>query len=104
MSETDERTILVTGATGLAGSAVIREFVRNAYPVRALARHRDKARAFDALPHVEVDGGDMAHPESLDDALSGVDRVLLISSPTSRWWSVRSGSSTPRGRRASDTS
>jgi uncharacterized protein YbjT (DUF2867 family) len=74
-------TILVTGASGLAGSAVIREFVRNGYPVRALVRSRAKAHAFQAFPTVQVVEGDLSRPQTLEDALSGVDRVLLISSP-----------------------
>jgi nucleoside-diphosphate-sugar epimerase len=37
--------ILVTGATGLAGSGVIREFARQKAPVRALVRDRVKPRA-----------------------------------------------------------
>jgi uncharacterized protein YbjT (DUF2867 family) len=81
MSDATDGRILVTGATGLAGSAVLREFVRNRHPVRALARSRAKARAFEAFPTVEVVEGDMTRPETLEAALSGVDRVLLISSP-----------------------
>jgi uncharacterized protein YbjT (DUF2867 family) len=73
--------ILVTGATGLAGAAVLREFVQNRHPVRALVRSRAKARALQAFPTVEVVEGDMTRPETLQAALSGVDRVLLISSP-----------------------
>jgi uncharacterized protein YbjT (DUF2867 family) len=76
---TDGR-ILVTGASGLAGSAVIREFVRRGYPVRALVRSRAKARAFGAFPTVEVVEGDLSRPATLQEALWGVDRVLLISS------------------------
>jgi uncharacterized protein YbjT (DUF2867 family) len=74
-----EGTILVTGASGLAGSAVIREFVRSGYPVRALVRNRANARTFEAFPTVEVVDGDLLRPETLTAALSGVDRVLLIS-------------------------
>jgi uncharacterized protein YbjT (DUF2867 family) len=77
---TTEGTILVTGASGLAGSAVIREFVRSSHPVRALVRSRADARTFEAFPTVEVVEGDMSRPETLTTALSGVDRVLLISS------------------------
>ena len=73
--------ILVTGANGLAGSAVIREFARQHSPVRALVRSRAKARALETSPTVELVEGDMLRPETLADALSGVDRVLLISSP-----------------------
>ena len=77
-------TILVTGASGLAGSAVIREFVRQKHPVRALVRSRARARAFEALPTVEIVEGDMSRPETLTAPLSGVDRVLLLSSPDPR--------------------
>jgi uncharacterized protein YbjT (DUF2867 family) len=80
MSGATDGQILVTGATGLAGSAVIREFVRNGYSVRALVRSRAKARAFEAFPTVELVEGDMSRPATLEAALSGVDRVLLISS------------------------
>jgi uncharacterized protein YbjT (DUF2867 family) len=81
MSGAIEGTILVTGASGLAGAAVIREFVRSGHPVRALVRNRANARTFEAFPTVEVVEGDLARPDTLTAALSGVDRVLLISSP-----------------------
>lgn len=72
--------ILVAGATGLSGSAVIREFARQQTPVRALVRSRVKAQALEMLPTVEIVQGDMLRPETLTDALRGVDRILLISS------------------------
>ena len=72
--------ILVTGANGQAGSAVIREFARDQVPVRALVRDRPKAQALASLPGVELVEGDMTRPETLTNALSGVDRVLVISS------------------------
>lgn len=72
--------ILVTGASGVAGSAVIREFVRARHPVRALVRNRADAHTLEAFPTVEVAEGDMLRPESLTEALSGIDRILLISS------------------------
>ena len=72
--------ILVTGANGQAGSAVIREFVRQQFPVRALVRSRAKAQALENFATVELVEGDMARPETLADAFSGVDRVLVISS------------------------
>ncbi|WP_159847556.1 NAD(P)H-binding protein [Nocardia sp. CY41] len=71
--------ILVTGATGRPGSAVIREFVRHGDPVRALVRTPAKAAELQALPVVDVVVGDMLRPDSLSAALEGVDRVLMIS-------------------------
>ena len=76
--------ILVTGATGLSGSAVIREFARQKAQLRALVRSRSKARAFEAFPTVEVVEGDMLRPETLKVALEDVDRVLMISSARER--------------------
>jgi uncharacterized protein YbjT (DUF2867 family) len=71
--------ILVTGATGRSGSAVIREFARRSEKVRGLVRNRTKAREFETLPTVEIVEGDMLRPETLGAALQGVDRVLMIS-------------------------
>lgn len=72
--------ILVTGAAGLSGSAVVRELSRNGVPVRALVRDAAKAAALARLPHVEVVEGDMARGSTLGAALRGVDRALMISS------------------------
>ena len=72
--------ILVTGAAGLNGSAVVRELAKNRTPARALVRDRGKAAALDGSPGIEVFAGDMQRPETLGHALAGVERVLLISS------------------------
>src|SRR5262249_26520988 len=72
--------ILVTGAAGLSGSAVVREFSRNGMQVRALVRDRSKAGVLAGLPHIDLVEGDMAHAETLGPALAGAKRVLLISS------------------------
>ena len=72
--------ILVTGASGLSGSAIVREFARQQYPVRALVRSRAKSHDLEMLPTVELVEGDMLRPETLADALSGIERVLMISS------------------------
>ena len=72
--------ILVTGATGLNGSELVRRLSAKGIPSRALVRNLDKAKTLAALPGVEVVAGDMARPESLASALRGVDRAMLISS------------------------
>ena len=72
--------ILVTGAAGLSGSAVVREFSRQGVKVRALVRDRSKVAALSELPYVELAEGDMARGETLNPALKGIKRVLMISS------------------------
>lgn len=72
--------ILVTGATGKVGQEVVRQLAVADAQVRALVR--DPARASHIrLPGVEILVGDLAEPASLDRALSGVDRVFLLSPP-----------------------
>ena len=73
--------ILLTGATGVAGSFIANEFVRQREPVRILVRDRAKATGFEKVPTVEIVEGDMSRRSSLGSAIEGVDRVLLISGP-----------------------
>jgi uncharacterized protein YbjT (DUF2867 family) len=72
--------ILVTGATGLNGSELMRRLSAKGIPSRALVRNRAKAQPLESLPNVEVVEGDMARPDSMADALRGVERAMLISS------------------------
>jgi len=76
----EKRVVLLTGATGASGSAVLREFSRNHIAVRALVRNARKAEELVRLPGVEIVIGDMLRPDSLGRALDGVDRALMISS------------------------
>jgi uncharacterized protein YbjT (DUF2867 family) len=72
--------ILVTGATGLSGSELVRRLSAKGIPSRALVRNLAKAQTLASLPNVEIVEGDMARPDSLSEALRGVDRAMLISS------------------------
>ena len=76
--------ILITGATGLNGAAVIREFARHDARVLVLVRSRGRAGALEGLRSVEIVEGDMLRPETLGPALDGVGRVLMISSARER--------------------
>ena len=72
--------ILVTGATGKTGSELIKRLSARGFQVRGLVRSHAKAMALSSLPDVEIVEGDMIRPETLDGALQGVDRAMLISS------------------------
>jgi uncharacterized protein YbjT (DUF2867 family) len=72
--------ILVTGATGLNGTALVRKLSTKGVPLRALVRNSAKAAEIAALPNVEIAIADMAKPETLPAALAGVDRAMLNSS------------------------
>jgi uncharacterized protein YbjT (DUF2867 family) len=70
--------ILVTGATGMFGGRIARGLVDAGQPVRALVRDRAKAAELEAAG-AELAVADMDRPETLPDALDGVDRVFLVS-------------------------
>ena len=68
-------TVLVVGATGSIGHLVVEEAIRRGCTVRALVRNRGKAHA---LPtEVQVVVGDVTRPETLSDAVDGVDAVVF---------------------------
>ncbi|RKT85923.1 Uncharacterized conserved protein YbjT, contains NAD(P)-binding and DUF2867 domains [Saccharopolyspora antimicrobica] len=79
MTESPHRTgtshdpILVTGAAGNLGRAVVDRLVARGARVRCLDRH-----PVDERPGVEAVVGDLTDPAVLRTALSGVDAVLLI--------------------------
>jgi uncharacterized protein YbjT (DUF2867 family) len=72
--------ILVTGASGLSGSLIIKEFASQNIPVMALVRNAAKAEELLKYANVEVVIGDLLFPDTYRDALKGTDKVLLISS------------------------
>jgi uncharacterized protein YbjT (DUF2867 family) len=68
-------TILVTGATGMVGRGVVAELLNARRRVRALTRTPAAAN----LPNgVEVVGGDLDEPASLEAAFEGVERMYLF--------------------------
>ncbi|MCX5065665.1 NAD(P)H-binding protein [Micromonospora lupini] len=68
--------VLVTGATGRVGRAVVDLLTGAGVPVRALVRRPETAATLPAT--VEIVTGDLTVPESLDDALHAVSTVFLV--------------------------
>ncbi|MFC7641303.1 SDR family oxidoreductase [Streptosporangium lutulentum] len=68
--------ILVTGATGVVGRHVVDRLVGAGVSVRALTRNPVAAGL---PPQVEVVEGDLTAPQSVADALRGVERMYLFS-------------------------
>lgn len=69
------KNILVTGATGRIGRQVVSELLSTDARIRALTRNPAEAGL---PPEVEVVRGDLTAPDSLDEALEGVDAVFLL--------------------------
>ncbi len=73
--------VLVTGASGQLGRLVIDELLRRLPASRIVAAVRNPAAARDLAERgVELRKADYEEPASLDAALAGIGRVLLISS------------------------
>ncbi len=70
--------ILVTGASGYLGSHILKRLVAAGNPVRALVRNRAWAEAEGRLAglNVEWTEGDVTKPETLVEAVKGVEAVI----------------------------
>ena len=70
MGSDEQRPVLVTGAGGFLGSAVVRALGRHGAAVRALIRDPAKAREFNG-GGAEPVRGDVLDPEAVDRAIAG---------------------------------
>lgn len=70
--------ILVTGATGKTGAAVVKQLRLHDWPVRAMVRRHDARSAALAAAGAEVVVADMFDPDQLDQALRGVQRAYYL--------------------------
>lgn len=75
--------ILVSGATGTNGSALVEELAARGVPVRAMVRAPDKAGSVER-EGVEAVVADFGAPETLDAALEGVEKAFVVTPPDPR--------------------
>jgi dihydroflavonol-4-reductase len=77
-------TILVTGASGFVGSAVVRALLARSETVRVLLRPASDRRNIDSLD-VEIASGDLRRPDSLPAALDGCRLVYHVAADYRLW-------------------
>lgn len=78
----DQGIILVTGATGQQGGAVLRHLRTRGYALRAMTRHPESAAALQLRDAgLDVVRADLTDRQSLDRALEGVARVFAMGTP-----------------------
>jgi nucleoside-diphosphate-sugar epimerase len=75
---------LVTGASGLLGSHVVEKLIAMGEPVRALVRPASDTRLLDQWG-VEKVPGDITAPQSLVEAMKGVQRVYHVAAQVGDW-------------------
>jgi dihydroflavonol-4-reductase len=80
----DLRLVLVTGATGFVGSAVVRAFLAAGYAVRALVRATSPRNNLSGL-EVECVEGDICDPASVTRAMGGASRVVHAAADYRLW-------------------
>src|ERR1700751_1018400 len=68
--------VLVTGATGTAGSEVVKALLQRGEAVLALTPKQAKPGTFPGA--VEIALGDLTDPVSVAEAIQGVDKLFLL--------------------------
>jgi nucleoside-diphosphate-sugar epimerase len=78
--------VLVTGATGFVGSAVVRALVRHGHSVLGLVRDRARAASLETLG-ASIVQGDMVRPETYGPLVADVEAVVHAAQgrPVGRW-------------------
>jgi uncharacterized protein YbjT (DUF2867 family) len=94
-----DRVVLVTGATGRQGGAVIRHALPKGWKLRALTRNPASHAAQElARQGVEVVEGDLEDPPSLDHASRGVYGIYSVQD----FWSVGAKREVQQGKNLAD--
>jgi uncharacterized protein YbjT (DUF2867 family) len=70
--------ILVTGAAGKTGRAVISALIQRGFSVRALVHSRTQQEGFSSAREVEVVAGDLLSTNSIAKAVRGVEQIYHI--------------------------
>ena len=76
--------ILVTGATGTNGTALVQRLASRGVPVRAMVRSKEKAEKAAAPAGVEVVAADFDDSAAVERALRGVEKAFLLTPSTER--------------------
>jgi uncharacterized protein YbjT (DUF2867 family) len=93
------KTVLVTGATGRQGGAVVRHMLRKGWKLRALTRNPVGREAQSmALQGVEVMKGDLEDPASLASAAAGVYGIYSVQD----FWAVGAKREVQQGKNVAD--
>ncbi|KPK09636.1 MAG: nucleoside-diphosphate sugar epimerase [Anaerolineae bacterium SG8_19] len=78
----NQRLVLVTGATGSQGGSVVQALLERGHKVRGMTRNADSSAAEKLrLRGVEVVAGDFIDQDSLVRAANGVDTVFTMTTP-----------------------
>ena len=77
MKNENANTILVSGATGTVGSEVVKQLATSGHAIKA-AIHTHEAEYLVQFPQVDIVKIDFANPVTISSALTGVDKLFLV--------------------------
>ncbi len=78
LSNIKPHSVLVTGATGYIGGRLVPLLLEQGYSVRVLVRDPVRLQGRAWLDKVDVAQGDVLEPETLDEALAGIDAAYYL--------------------------
>ena len=95
----EDRTVLITGATGRQGGAVVRHMLRKGWKLRALTRNASSHAAQElSRSGVELAAGDLEDPASLEKAVRGVYGIYSVQD----FWAVGAKREVQQGKNLAD--
>ena len=77
-------TILVSGATGMIGTLLMRELAQKDVPFRAMVRPGDTGERLAGIAGAERVEGDFDEAASLEKAMAGIERAFLLTNSSPR--------------------
>lgn len=76
METLNEKTVLVTGASGFLGGVLAMKLAQEGAQVRALVRRPERAARLQGVSNIEIVVGDITAPDSLTKAVDGCTYVI----------------------------
>ncbi len=83
---TEKSTVLVTGGTGFIGKALVKSLRKEGYGVRLITRDPNNCPQELLELGIEVAKGDFRNPETLDEALEGIEYVYHLARHLGKNW------------------
>jgi uncharacterized protein YbjT (DUF2867 family) len=94
-----DKTVLIAGATGRQGGAIVRNMLSKGWKLRALTRNPSGAAARELQRQgVEVSQGDLDDPASLERAVRGVHGVFSVQD----YWTIGAKREVQQGKNLAD--
>ena len=90
MIEENKNTILVTGSTGTVGSEVLKQLASSGQRIKAAIHTQNKADKFKDNNAIDIVNIDYNKPETVAHALKNVDKLFLVTLPSSDMTNISS--------------